>query len=347
VDIQLGRAASVVRQTKPFLGYRAVVCGAVAGCAVAYMALVGLVGVVFGAVAFWIVFALSSAVVGVAVLVGLLDHPLFALLKAGHLALIAEIHTEDVPSNKISQTAWAKEQVLAHYGSAEAAGHMDGRVRRILTPMNRNLFDVDRALSATGVSGLPKGAAEWLVARANGYVSSTILAHTFRTGNVNMRDACKQALVLYAQCWQEVLRSAVLCMVAGWGFGAVATILFMVPLAIPASMAVTAAGKFVFFLIALALGVATKCVFFNPTAYSCVMASFDENCGALAIDAECEAGLEELSEAFKALSEDAKAAAQIVEEPQTAEETESPAPTDQAEPSGSSDPEESADPAKD
>ncbi len=341
MDIQLGRAASVVRQTKPFLGYRALVCGAVAGCAVAYIALLGLVGMVFSAVAFWIVFALSSAVVGVAVLVGLLDHPLFALLKVGHLALISEIHTEDIPSNKISQTAWAKEQVLAHYGSAEAAGHMDGRVRRILSPMNRNLFDVDRALSATGVSGLPKGAAEWLVARANGYVSSTILAHTFRTGNVNMRDACKQALVLYAQCWQEVLRSAVLCTVAGWGFAAAATILFMVPLAIPASMAASAAVKFVFFVIALALGVAAKCVFFNPTAYSCVMASFEENCGALAIDGECEAGLEELSEAFRALSEDAKAAAQTVEE------TESPAPADQAEPSGSPDPEESADPSKD
>lgn len=109
MQLQLGRAVSIVMQTLPYIAYRAVVYGVICACVAVFLLILALIGKVFGGGAAFVLFMIAAA--GGFFAWGWLREYVLYLMQAGHIAVITEIVETGKPPEG-SQTAWAKERVI-------------------------------------------------------------------------------------------------------------------------------------------------------------------------------------------------------------------------------------------
>ena len=306
MDLQLGRAVSIVMQTAPYLVYRAIVYGVVCACGLVYLAILGGIGAIFGQGAFVVLLILTLAG-GTFLGVGrLLREYVLYLLKAGHIALITEIATEGKLPEGISQTAWAKERVMHYFKEASVLALIDQLVKGIIRAANRTLLNVMTILPIPGMEGLAR-VAQRIVDFSVTYIDESVLAYTFKTKNENVFDAAKTAIVLYCQSWKSLLKNAVALTLLSYVFVLVTTLIFLIPLGVIALLLPDSWGtvKFALFLMALFLGVSMKWILFDPIACTSTLLTFLHESEQLTPDPEWEARLESATDMFSKLKQKA------------------------------------------
>ncbi len=306
MDLQLGRAFNIVSQTMPYILYRAMIYGALCGAMLVYLAVLGLIGAVFGSGAFLVLLVLSAgagAMLGVGRLLG--EYFLY-LLKAGHIALITEIITQGTLPEGINQTEWGKERVKHYFKELSVLSLVDQLLKGIIGVLNRTLFDVMTILPIPGVEGAAKFS-QRIVDFSLTYVDESIIAYTFKTKNENVFDAAKTGIVLYAQAWKSVLKNAVALTLLSYAFVFACTVLWLVPfgvlsLLLPATWTTT---KFILFILALFLGFSCKWILFDPIACTSTILTFLKEADSTEPDPEWEARIEQACDKFRELKDKA------------------------------------------
>lgn len=308
MNLQLGRAFSLVVQTAPYIIYRAIIYGIMALATIIYIGILALIGGIFGSGAFWVLLIVSlgaSAFLGLGRLMG--EYVLY-VLKAGHIALITELITEGKLPAGVSQTDWAKERVMHYFKEISVLSLVDQLVKGIIGAANRVLFNVMTILPIPGLDGLAQ-VIQKIVDFSVTYIDEAMLAYTFKTKNENVYDATKTGIVLYAQSWKGLLKNAIALTVLSYAFTAVATLVFLIPLSIPALLVPASWTTFrlMLLLIALCLGTAAKLIVFDPIATTATILTFFAESENMQPNAEWESRLEDASDKFRELKSKAVA----------------------------------------
>ena len=304
MSLQIDRAANIVLQTSPYLLYRALVYGVICALAIGYLAILGVIGAVFGSAAFVVLLVAS---VGLAVLMDsgrLLDEHLLYRVKAGHVALVTEVAAEGSFITGTSQTRWAGDSLLEYFEDESMLTAVNELVREAIRTANHTLLDITAVLPrhlSGGAAGLERHVADLSLA----YVNEGVLAYAFHTKNPNVFEAAKTAVVLYCQSWKEVLKNAMFLTLLSYVFVIVSTVVFLLPLGVIAVKLpeAWAGAKLSLFAMALVLGMGAKWVLFDPVGCTSTVLTFLDGIEELAPEPEWEQRLAEASDRFRVLQE--------------------------------------------
>jgi len=297
---EIGRSYQLVRKTMPYVGYRAAVFGVICAAVAVGLLILALIGRVFGSNAALLLFVI--ALVGGGFGWQFLREYVLYLLRAGHVALIVELVTEGKLPEGITQTSWAKERVMHYFKEISVLALIDQLVKGIINRLNRTLFNVMSIFPLPGLDGLAK-VAQKIIGFSLTYVDESILAYTFKTKNENVYDAAKSGVVVYAQSWKPILKTAVGLTLFSYAFTLAATVLFLIPLG--AVALAFPATKFAMFLLALFMGFSVKWILFDPIACTATMIVFLDQAEKTPPNPEWEAKIEAASTKFQELKQKA------------------------------------------
>jgi len=306
MNLQLGRAFGIVMQTTPYIVYRAAVYGCICLAVAFYLLILALIGWVFGSGAAVVLFFITLIAGGFLGVGRLLSEYVLYMLQAGHIALITEIVQNGKLPDGISQTKWAKDQVMGYFKEMSVLAAVDQLLDGIIRTINRRLFNVMNVLPIPGMEGAAK-IAQKIVDFSLTYVDESVIAHTFRTKNENVFDAAKSGIILYAQSWQGILKNAVAVTLLSYVFVLFATIIFLIPLGILALLLpeAWATTKFFLFVFAIFLGISAKWILFDPIACTSTILTFLHESEGQEPNAEWEARIEDVSDKFRELKQKA------------------------------------------
>ena len=299
MGLQLERALAIVWQTMPYVLYRLMVYGLLCLCVIAYLVFLAIIGFVFGAGAFWVLVVLSAILAGMAGIGSFVGEYIFCRQRAGHIALITEIIAEGQLPVGISQMKWARGRVLHYFNGMAVLPEVRRLVRETVRGINGTLLDTAAVLPAPAIEGGPKLARQ-MVRFSQGYVEEAVIAHAFKTKDENVFESARAAILLYCQCWKDVLGNAVTLTLLGYGFTLLASVLFLVPLGIVALAFFQewTVARFTLFAIGVFLGFAAKWALFDPVAGAATVLTFIEESNLLTPDPEWESRIESVAPAF-------------------------------------------------
>ncbi|MFP4192670.1 MAG: hypothetical protein ACLFU6_11415 [Candidatus Hydrogenedentota bacterium] len=301
-DLQLGRAFQLVMRTTPYIAYRAMIYGLIWLAGIAYLAILGLIGWIFGAAAFWVLLILTAVLGGVLNLGRLLGTYVLYMLRAGHVALITELVQKGEIPGGTSQTAWAKERVTGYFKEISVLAFVNLVVEGVIRAVNRRLVNVMTALPVPGLEGAGKVATR-VVEFSLKYVDEAIIAHTFRTENPNVYDSARSGVLLYCESWKAILKNAVMLTLLSYAFVIAATVIFLIPFGALALLFETQAIRFAFFVMAVFLGIAMKWILWDPIACTSTILTFLHETEGKEPNPEWEERIEQVSSQFKELKQ--------------------------------------------
>lgn len=306
MGLQLERAYRIVLQTWPYILYRAAMYGVLCACVIAYLGMLGMIGAVFGAGAFWVLLIASGLLAILLGLAGFITEFFFYRLRAGHIALITEIIAEGKFPAGISQMKWARGRVLHYFNGPGMLSEVRQALQKTLRSVNARLFDSTAVLPVPGIEGNIKFAQQAVYA-SQSYVEESIIAYAFRMRNTNVYQSVKTGIVLYCQCWKVILGNSVTLTLLSYTFALVATVLFLVPLGMLALHADPSRTifKFVLFSSGVFLGFAAKWTIFDPFACAATTLSFLEETDLLTPNPLWEEKIEGVTQEFKDLKQKA------------------------------------------
>ncbi len=300
MSLQLGEAMKIVAQTKVYLLYRTMVYSAIAAVVALFLAILVLIGSLFGSGAAVVLFFIALFAGGFGF--RLLREYVLYLLQAGHIALITEIAQKGSFPSGVSQTAWAKERVMKYYKEVSVLALVDQLVKGVLVSLNRTLFNVMNILPIPSLEGLAS-IVQRIVNFSLTYIDESVIAYTFRTANENVFDAAKSGIIIYCQSWKALLKNAVALTLLSYVFVVLMTILFMIPFGILALLLPSSLGflKFALFILAIFLGISAKWILFDPVACTSTLLTFLKEAESMKPDPAWESKIEAVSDKFRTL----------------------------------------------
>lgn len=303
-------AFSLVMKTIPFIFLRFVLYSVFAFLTLLYFGLVYLLGQAVVSIhenvriAVWILGIIISFPLN-----RLVKEYLLYMVKAAHVAVLAELATKgELPSGK-SQISWGREQVQKRFGQASVLFLMDRLVNGVIGSINGMMRKMGFFLGGIpGFSGLIK-LANTILYFSLTYVDESILARNFLHQNESMWKSAETGLVLYAQAWKEILKTAFIV-------GLVSILIFPILFVVLLVPALAIGHAFPFFqvgaiLAALLFSFVLKTAFLDPWTLSSMILTYLKATEGLTPNPSLTQKLEMVSSKFKKLT--AKAA----ETPQT------------------------------
>ncbi len=181
----------------------------------------GLLNIVICAVLFAILMGISllfnsEGVTGIMFLVWLsligivnfvLNHYIGYLVKAGHIAVIAETFRQGrVPASCVSV---GKELVIRRFGAANAYFAIDKLVAGAVKQIQRTLGRLaDGLLGALPMTDKLKSAINFFLDISLGYIDECCLGYTFYKNEQNAYKSACDGVIIYAKNWKELLKNA-------------------------------------------------------------------------------------------------------------------------------------------
>jgi len=227
------------------------------------------------------------------------------ILKAGHVAVIAELATKGKLPDGVNQIEWGKKQVTERFKETSVVFLVDRLVSGVIRSINGIMGRIGGMFSAIpGMEGLVKFA-QIVVRFSLTYVDESILARNFVTTNETVWQSAKSGVVLYAQCWKEILKTAVVLGVVAISSYAILVLILLVPaFAIgkthPTLEVIGILGAFVF------AGV-FKLAFFDPWALTSMIITYLKATQGKVPDRGWEEKIEAVSSKFKEIKQKAVA----------------------------------------
>lgn len=308
-DFDFSRAVGLMVRTFPYLVFRIVVYG---GIAVAYVLVTGFgAGVGYGVgwfggpdsqtgFAFWggmIGFGLTATVIY------LLREYLLYTVKAGHIAVLVELMDgKDLPDGQ-GQVAYGAKVVRERFVQSSALFGLDQLVKGVIRAISGFVEGVAAVLPIPGLNGLVSLFRAFLKV-AVGFVDEVILAHAIRTRSDNPWASAREALVLYGQNYQPMLKNAAFIALFTYILAILVFLFMLAPAAaivylMPGSWS---AGGLVF---AFIFAWAVKAAVLEPLAITLMMQVFFKVTEGQTPNSEWDAKLSELSGKFVEIKEKA------------------------------------------
>jgi len=308
-DFDFMRAVGLMARTLPYLIFRVIVYG---GIAVAYVIVTG-VGAGVGYGIGWFGgpdnqagFAFFGGAIGfglTAAAIYLLREYLLYTVKAGHIAVLAELMDgRDLPGGQ-GQIAYGAGVVKDRFVQSSALFGLDQLVKGVIRAISGLVQGIASVLPIPGLNGLVSLFRAFLKV-AVGFVDEVILAHAIRTRSDNAWDSAREALVLYGQNYQPMLKNAAFIALFTY---ILAFVVFLVMLAPAAGIVYLmpgtwSAGGLVF---AIVFAWAVKAAVLEPLAITLMMQAFFKVTEGQTPNPEWDAKLSQLSGKFVEIKEKA------------------------------------------
>ena len=307
-SLQLGKAVSLVRRTTPILMARLTAYLIFWAIGLVYFGLVG--GLAWLLAQLWEPLGFIAFIVGLGgagALYHLAYRYTFFLLKAAHIAVIAELLQHDrLPKDSGGQLAWGKTQVQGRFGDVNAMFVIDEIVNGIVRTFTRTVSRLIRFIP--GDTGRSLASVVQKVIRfAVSYIDEAIMARSFWRQDENVWESAEEGIVLYAQAWKPILTNAVMLMLLSFApfFGLLLLVVVPVGFAI-AAINPTLAGWAVAAMLLLAFLV--KVAVGDTIAMAAIIATYKAETEQMVPDPATVAQLESLSDKFRELKAKALAA---------------------------------------
>lgn len=304
-SLQLGKSFKLMLRTLPIIGLRL-------GANILFW--IGLL--IYLAITGWVAYLIGNAIeiVGVILFIvaliaiipiyNLVYHYVFYLLKAAHVAIIAELLVNgDVPQGQ-SQIAWGKQKVQERFGEVSGMFIIDELVRGIVRAFTRTVFFLTSWLPGdtlrTAVSIINR-----VIEYAMNYIDEAVLARSFWNESESVWTNARDGVVLYAMVWKPILKNAVALMILSFIPFVVAFILFAAPIGlILARTSPQIAGWSI--LITLMLSYLIKVALGDAFAMTAIIATYQHETMNLQPDPGMVAKLDSVSDKFRNLKQRAE-----------------------------------------
>ncbi|WOV86302.1 hypothetical protein QWT69_10155 [Sporosarcina oncorhynchi] len=228
----------LITKTIPFLLMRLLIYGVFAVVALVFLGIMIGIGFllhkVFGdsSMAFIVLMVITFGVIRGGL--RFLEQYVLYIVKVGHISVVVElIKTGKIPEGK-GQIAYGKEQVKQNFGTANVAFVVDkavhGAVRQIqrwvlrvgdsfsFVPGIKNIIGIVNAIMSVSLNYIDEAVVSYIILRKN----------EKREENV-WKSAC-DGVVLYAQSWKGILKTATGAVIFIFAFGIVTFLIFALPL---------------------------------------------------------------------------------------------------------------------
>lgn len=163
-----------------------------------------------------------------------LERYVLYMVKLGHVSVIVELlHKGKVPDGK-GQVAYGKDQVKSNFGTANFAFALDLIVHGAVKQIQRWMTRIGNFFSFVPASKQIVGIINAVIGVAIGYVDEAIMSYIFlkKRGEdkTSVWQHASDGVVLYAQSWKQLLKSAGLSVAFVYGFNIIVFLLFAFPL---------------------------------------------------------------------------------------------------------------------
>lgn len=326
-SLKLGVAVNLLMKTMPILLIRLGVMLLFWVVAFIYLAFTGGVAFLIGSAVDWLgglIFII--ALVSVIPLYNLAYRYVFYMIKAAHIAIMAELVTNEklkLPPGR-GQLEYGKNRVQERFGEVNAMFVVDELVQGVVRAFTRTVYSIARWLPGDTLDTLVK-VINRVITFATSYIDEAILARSFwQEDDVNVWENARDGVVLYAMSWRPILTAAVALMLISYLPSLVVFVLFAAPVGFLLSLFSTQlAGWTLIFLLILAWFV--KVAIGDAFAVAAIISTYHRETQGKTPDPQMAAQLDSISDKFGDLKNRAKQAMnQPRPAPQTPVETSSP-----------------------
>lgn len=225
----------------------------------------------------------------------------FYLLKAAHLAIIAELlHTGSLPAG-VGQLEWGRQQVTERFGQVSVMFVVDELVAAIVRTVTNAVVSFARMLPGDTMRSLVQ-VVRRVVEYATNYVDEAIMARAFWRRDENVWQAAEEGIILYGMVWKPLLMNAVVLMLLSYVPFLFAVLILAAPIGLlfSAISQTLAAWSIVFVLI---LSFFIKVAVGDSFAMTAMVAAYQRETQGLQPDPAMEARISGVSDKFRELKD--------------------------------------------
>lgn len=223
------------------------------------------------------------------------------LLKAGHVAVITQLVMHGELPEGSNQVEWGKQQVLSRFKESSALFLVDRLVNGVIRSINSVMQTVGSSFSVLpGMESMMK-LAQLVLRFSLTYVDEAILARSFMQPQEGVWLSAKNGLLLYAQSWKEILKTALVLGIVALVSYSVLFIVCAIPLFSLGAM--LNLNVFISMILTFAFAAAFKLALLDPWALTYMILVYVQNTKDLQPSAEWEKRLEAVSKPFRQIQE--------------------------------------------
>jgi len=224
----------------------------------------------------------------------------FYMLKAAHIAIMAELLVNDKLPDGVGQLEYGKKKVQERFGEVNAMFVVDELVAGVVNAFTNTVYSI--------ASWLPGDTLQTLVSILNrvihyatSYIDEAVMARSFyNKTQQNVWENARDGVVLYAMSWKPLLSSAVALMLISFIPGFVAFVIFAAPISWFISLFSQDLAVWTVVL-ALFLGFIFKAAIGDSFALAAIIAAYQRITDGKTPDPQMAAKLDSVSTAFNDL----------------------------------------------
>ncbi len=229
-SLQLGTSFKLMLRTLPMIGIRLGANLLFWIALIIYLAIAGWVAYLVGnAIQIVGVILFIVALIAIIPIYTFVYHYVFYLLKAAHVAIIAELLANGKVPEGQGQLAWGRQKVQQRFGQVNAMFVIDELVMGVVHAFTRTVFMLTEWLPGetlhTAVSIINR-----VIEYAMNYIDEAVLARSFWNEGDSVWINARDGVVLYAMIWKPILKNAVALMILSFVPFILAFILFSAPI---------------------------------------------------------------------------------------------------------------------
>lgn len=229
-SVQVGAAFGLMVRTWPIILVRLGVTIAFWVVALLYLAITGAVAVLIGnAVEIVGIIVFLVALGAMIPLYHLAYRYVFFVIKAAHVAVIAELLVNGRLPEGVGQLAFGRQKVMERFGETNAMFLVDELVNGVVSAFTWAVYSVTSWIPGDAVRTLV-GIVNTIIRFAMSYIDEAILARSFTNDRDNVWANARDGLVLYAMVWKPILLNAVVLMILSYIPFLVALLIFSAPI---------------------------------------------------------------------------------------------------------------------
>lgn len=302
-SIKLGRAFGIIAKTMPILWVRMGVYLVFWVAMLVYLGITGGVSWLVGQAVDWLGGILFfGAIIGIAPIYQLAYRYVFYVLKAAHIAVVAEVIAHGKLPAGENQLDWGRKTVTERFGEVSAMFVIDELVESVVRAFTNTVYSVASWLPGDTLRNLV-GVVNTVVRFALTYIDEAILARSFWRRDENVWSSAEDGVVLYAQAWKPLLTNAVALMLLSYVPFIVAFILIAAPIGGLAAWIFSPQVAGWSIIAALLFAWLVKVAVGDAFAMTAIIAAYHEETQDLTPDPQMSAQLSRVSNQFNELKE--------------------------------------------
>lgn len=288
-------AWEIYRKTFPFVMAKLCLGLVLALISVVILAITLGIGFLFGGLG--ILIGLALGISGVKIASFIVMHYFGYLIKAGHVAVVAEtLVTGEVPDNQVS---YGKNMVQEKFAESNVYFVVDKLVSAAVRQIQATVSKAGGYLDFVPGMQYITSAANMFIGISLNYIDECCLGYTFYMQDQGAFKSAADGVVIYAQSWKSILKGAALTALKVILLTAGLTVAFLVPIGIIGTM--LKVNTFILLIIAFVLAMALKDALVDSYMMIAMMTVYMEAATTTEVQFDLYGKLCKMSKSFKEL----------------------------------------------